>query len=291
MADLNSSWLVAGQTRYCPLFYINIRVQCFQTALPSQYETRCLDCLVYFKVHAIFNLSCGRKNVLSRMCHPRLSSVSTHECSLKRAAEWRIIFAEFCGTKAFLNTFLSEFALISPESIKYHAIQQILEPKSTLLKEGQRLFQILSHSMAGWRAPRFWIPVKILNNNNSELHVLLTCVCQSPYFPTFFVICRQASRKTAQFISNVTFKSWARARKRNFSNWKLIVLAIWVSCCAWSPPKWPQSQQQTGTLMSLPDPSIHYCNCIELVCFDQYSLGAHNNPSPPLDLEFAQANF
>ena len=65
----------------------------------------------------------------------------------------------------------------------------------------------------------------------------------------------------------------ARARKQNFSNWKLIVLAIWVSCCAWSPPKWPQSQQQTGTLMSLPHPSIHYCCCIELVCFAQYSLG------------------
>ena len=133
--------------------------------------------------------------------------------------------------------------------------------------------------MAGWRAPRFWIPFKILHNN-SELHVLLTCVCQSPYFPTFFVICRQASRKTAQFISNVTFKSWARARKRNFSNWKLIVLAIWVSCCAWRPPKWPQSQQQTGTLMSLSNPSIHYCNYIALVCSPQYSLGAHKNPHP-----------
>ena len=78
MADLNLMWL--ARTRYCPLFYKNVRVQCFQTALLSRYEMRCLDCLVYFKVHAIFNLSCGRKNVLSRMCHPRLSSVSTHEC-------------------------------------------------------------------------------------------------------------------------------------------------------------------------------------------------------------------
>ena len=143
-----------------------------------------------------------------------------------------------------------------------------LTKNGTQLNFSTRRTKIVSNSEPplGWRAPRFWIPFKILHNN-SELHVLLTCVCQSPYFPTFFVICRQASRKTAQFISNVTFKSWARARKRNFSNWKLIVLAIWVSCCAWSPPKWPQSRQQTGTLMSLLDPSIHYCGYIELVCF------------------------
>ena len=83
-----------------------------------------------------------------------------------------------------------------------------LTKNGTQLNFSTRRTKIVSNSEPplGWRAPRFWIPFKILHNN-SELHVLLTCVCQSPYFPTFFVICRQASRKTAQFISNVTFES------------------------------------------------------------------------------------
>ena len=216
-----------------------------------------------------------------RMCYLGCVIHAYHPCQ-HMSAVWNPLQNEGLFSQKFVAQRLpsTHFNLGShvfcPNQSKDMQINKKWHPTQLLYKKDKDCSKFWATPWLDWRAPQFWIPVKILNNN-SELYVLLTCVCQSPYFPTFFVICRQASR--AIHLQR-DLQILPRARKRNFSNWKLIVVAIWVSCCAWSPPKWPQSQQQTGTLMSLPHPSIRYCNCIELVYFPQYSLGAHNNPQP-----------